>query len=86
MADALAARCAEHHVAYLMWTTGDLARIPQDALIIRTEPPVMSASEVAAAPDTPTTPQSRVAFETLHAALDLLVDGEKGLWRLPNTW
>ena len=79
LADALAARCAEHGVAYLKWTTGDQPHDPAGALIIRTEPHIISADKPVSALPT------GAVQEALHDALDLLVDGEVGVWRLPHS-
>jgi hypothetical protein len=86
VAGALAAWCAERGVAYLMWAARAPAHVPADALIILTEPQVMSAGEAQAAPRDAASLFPGTARETLDAALDLLVDGEKGIWRLPLTW
>jgi len=86
VADTLAARCAEHGVAYLVWTTRDQPQAPAHALVIRTKPHLMRANHMPAASDETTSPPSHVTLETVHAALDLLVDGETGAWRLPYTW
>jgi dTDP-4-dehydrorhamnose reductase len=90
VAGALAAWCAERGVPYLMWATRAPAHVPADALIILTEPQVMSAGEAQAAPRDAASLFPGTARETLDAALDaaldLLVDGEKGVWQVPLTW
>ncbi|MDQ2653372.1 MAG: family 1 glycosylhydrolase [Chloroflexota bacterium] len=77
MADALAAQCAAHGVAYLRWTTGDQPHAPAGALIICTEPHLVSAGRPGSARPAST------ARDALHDALDLLVDGEVGVWCVP---
>jgi dTDP-4-dehydrorhamnose reductase len=76
LADALASRCAEHGVAYLRWSSVERPHAPADALIIRTEPHEINPGRAAA-------PQPDTLTETVHAVLDLLIDGDTGAWRLP---
>lgn len=92
----LAAECAKHGVAYLLWTDDDQDLAPfSAALVIRTEPQLIGVEQVVVA--APRAQQATAApcedaslpgtaLEAVHDALDLLVDGEKGVWRLPYMW
>jgi hypothetical protein len=92
----LAAQCAGHGVAYLIWTDDDQDQAPSPAaLVIRTEPQLIGVKQVVvAAPraqQATAAPREDVsltgtALEAVHDALDLLVDGKKGVWRLPYPW
>ena len=91
----LAAQCAEHDVAYLLWSVGDHDQASSaDALVIRTEPGLIGVEQVVVAArraqQATATPRgvsllSGTALEAVHDALDLLVDGAQGVWRLPYT-